>query len=210
MIIPRGGAALHRLCREQATIPVITGGIGICHVFVDESADLARAVDIVENAKVQRPSVCNALDTVLVHRDVAAGVPARDGRAAGAEQGGAARHARRARHPAGPRPRGATVVPAGPDDFDTEWLALILGVKIVDWLDEAIAHIQEHSTEHSDSILTNDWAQRRRASWTRSTRRRCTSTPARASTTAGSSAWAPRSRSARRSSTPAARWGWRS
>ena len=72
MIIPRGGAALHRLCREQATIPVITGGMGICHVFVDESADLARAVDIVENAKVQRPSVCNALDTVLVHRSVAA------------------------------------------------------------------------------------------------------------------------------------------
>ena len=71
MIIPRGGAALHRLCREQGTIPVITGGIGICHVFVDESADLARAVDIVENAKVQRPSVCNALDTVLVHRAVA-------------------------------------------------------------------------------------------------------------------------------------------
>ena len=71
MIIPRGGNSLHRLCREQATIPVITGGMGICHVFVDESADLARAVDIVENAKVQRPSVCNALDTVLVHRNVA-------------------------------------------------------------------------------------------------------------------------------------------
>ena len=87
MIIPRGGAALHRLCREQATIPVITGGMGICHVFVDESADLARAVDIVENAKVQRPSVCNALDTVLVHRSVAAAISARDGRAAGGQQG---------------------------------------------------------------------------------------------------------------------------
>ena len=71
MIIPRGGNSLHRLCHEQATIPVITGGMGICHVFVDESADLARAVDIVENTKVQRPSVCNTLDTVLVHRDVA-------------------------------------------------------------------------------------------------------------------------------------------
>ena len=101
MIIPRGGAALHRLCREQATIPVITGGMGICHVFVDESADLARAVDIVENAKVQRPSVCNALDTVLVHRAIAPRIPARDGRAAGAEQGRAARHARRACDPAG-------------------------------------------------------------------------------------------------------------
>ena len=101
MIIPRGGAALHRLCREQATIPVITGGMGICHVFVDESADLARAVDIVENAKVQRPSVCNALDTVLVHRSVAQQfLPAMAERLA-REQGRAARHARRARHPAG-------------------------------------------------------------------------------------------------------------
>jgi glutamate-5-semialdehyde dehydrogenase len=155
MIIPRGGAALHRLCREQATIPVITGGMGICHVFVDESADLDRAVDIVENAKVQRPSVCNALDTVLVHRDVASAfLPALAGRLAASKvelratpdalvilQSASAEH----------------VVPAGPDDFDTEWMALILGVKIVDSLDEVIAHIQEHSTEHSDSILTNDW-----------------------------------------------------
>ena len=82
MIVPRGGAGLHRLCREQSTIPVITGGIGICHVYVDESADLARAVDIVENAKVQRPSVCNALDTLLVHRAVARGFPAAGGGAA--------------------------------------------------------------------------------------------------------------------------------
>ena len=73
MIIPRGGASLHKLCREQATVPVITGGMGICHIYVDDSADLMRAVDIVENAKVQRPSVCNALDTLLVHRSVAPG-----------------------------------------------------------------------------------------------------------------------------------------
>ncbi len=72
MIIPRGGAALHRLCREQSRIPVITGGLGICHIYVDASADLERAVDIIENAKVQRPSVCNALDTLLVHPAVAA------------------------------------------------------------------------------------------------------------------------------------------
>ncbi len=158
MIIPRGGAALHRLCREQATIPVITGGMGICHIFVDASADLARAVDIVENAKVQRPSVCNALDTVLVHRAVADRVSAGHGRAAGAERRRAAGR-RPMRWPScKPRARRRKVVPAGPDDFDTEWMALILGVKIVDTLDEAIAHIQEHSTEHSDSILTNDWA----------------------------------------------------
>ena len=129
MIIPRGGNSLHRLCREQATIPVITGGMGICHVFVDESADLARAVDIVENAKVQRPSVCNALDTVLVHRDVAqAFLPPMAARLAQSKVE-LARHARSVRHPARHDAGGAAVTPAGPDDFDTEWLALILGVK---------------------------------------------------------------------------------
>jgi glutamate-5-semialdehyde dehydrogenase len=155
MIVPRGGAALHRLCREQSSIPVITGGIGICHIFVDQSADLERAVDIVENAKVQRPSVCNALDTVLVHRAVAAEfLPPLAERLAsrGVEL----------RATAEARPfleaENARVVPAGPEDFDREWLALILGVKIVGGLDEAIDHIQEHSTEHSDSILTSNAA----------------------------------------------------
>ncbi len=161
MIIPRGGAGLHRLCREQATIPVITGGMGICHVFVDASADLARAVAIVENAKVQRPSVCNALDTVLVHRAVApAFLPALAERLARSGVELRATPDAFAILQAAGTP--AKVVPAGPDDFDTEWLALILGVKIVDTLDEVIAHIQEHSTEHSDSILTNDWANARR------------------------------------------------
>ncbi len=156
MIIPRGGAGLHRLCREQATIPVITGGIGICHIFVDASADLARAVDIVENAKVQRPSVCNALDTVLVHRDVAERfLPALAERLARSKVELRATPAALAILQAADT--SAAVVPAGPDDFDTEWLALILGLKIVEGLDEAIAHIQAHSTEHSDSILTNDW-----------------------------------------------------
>lgn len=155
MIIPRGGAGLHRLCREQATIPVITGGIGICHIFVDASADLARAVDIVENAKVQRPSVCNALDTVLVHRAVAERfLPAMAERLAHSRVELRATPNALAILQAANTP--ATVAPAGPDDFDTEWLALILGVKLVDSLDEAIAHIQAHSTEHSDSILTND------------------------------------------------------
>ena len=155
MIVPRGGAGLHRLCKEQSTIPVITGGIGICHIFVDESADLSRAVDIVENAKVQRPSVCNALDTLLVHRAVAETflpqVAAR-----------LARHGVELRatddalallHAEG---FDAMTQPAGPDDFDQEWLGLILGVKLVDGLEEAIGHIQAHSTEHSDSILTHN------------------------------------------------------
>jgi glutamate-5-semialdehyde dehydrogenase len=161
MVIPRGGAGLHRLCREQATIPVITGGIGICHIFADASADLARGVDIVENAKVQRPSVCNALDTLLVHQACAAAfLPAVADRLA--------RHGVELR--AEPRALAllqggghtAAVVPAGPADFDTEWMSLILGVKVVAGLDEAIAHIQAHSTEHSDAILTNDWANAQR------------------------------------------------
>ncbi|NBC19022.1 MAG: glutamate-5-semialdehyde dehydrogenase [Bacteroidetes bacterium] len=153
MIIPRGGAGLHRLCREQSTIPVITGGIGICHIYVDEDAKLGQAVDIIENAKVQRPSVCNALDTLLVHRAVAPTLLPRVAR-------------RLAEHDVelradedafallkdGP----AHVVPAGPDDFDQEWLALVLGIKVVDGLDAAIQHIQTHSTEHSDAILTTN------------------------------------------------------
>jgi glutamate-5-semialdehyde dehydrogenase len=157
VIIPRGGAALHELCRRESSIPVITGGIGICHIYVDESADLARAVDIVENAKVQRPSVCNALDTLLVHRSVApAFLPAVAARLA---QSGVELHADGVAFDIlSAASGGATVLRAGPDDFDREWLALILGVKVVEGLDEAIAHIQEHSTEHSDSILTADLA----------------------------------------------------
>jgi glutamate-5-semialdehyde dehydrogenase len=157
VIIPRGGAALHELCRRESNIPVITGGIGICHIYVDDSADLARAVDIVENAKVQRPSVCNALDTVLVHRAVApAFLPAVAARLA---QSGVELHADgEAFDILSASSGGAAVLPAEPGDFDREWLALVLGVKVVEGLDEAIAHIQEHSTEHSDSILTADLA----------------------------------------------------
>ncbi len=156
MLIPRGGANLHRLCREESSIPVITGGMGICHLFVDESADQAKAVDIIENGKVQRPSVCNALDTILVHEKIAAEfLPLAAARLA-------QHHVElRATEPAFTilqnNQHGATVLPASPDDFDQEWLALILGVKIVSGLSEAIDHIHQHSTEHSDAILTNDW-----------------------------------------------------
>lgn len=156
MIIPRGGQGLHRLCKEQSTIPVITGGIGICHIFVDESADLNSAVDIVENSKVQRPSVCNALDTVLVHPSIAADfLPKVAKRLAKHDvelraTGSALAILQRNGH-------GAKVVPAGSDDFDQEWLSLILGVKVVSDVEEAIDHIHAHSTDHSESILTNNW-----------------------------------------------------
>ena len=157
MIIPRGGSQLHQLCKEQSTIPVITGGIGICHIYVDESANLERAVDIVENAKVQRPSVCNALDTLLVHPNVAAAfLPQMAARLA--QSGVELRPTGLALDILQQNGHGAKIVPAGPNDFDQEWLALILGVKIVEGLDEAIDHIHQHSTEHSDSILTNDCA----------------------------------------------------
>ena len=155
MIIPRGGAGLHKLCREQSSIPVITGGLGICHLYVDDSADLIKSVDVIENAKVQRPSVCNALDTLLVHRNVAAAFLPKVAQRL-SEHGVELRGLGEAytilkEHSA------AKVVEAGAEDFDQEWLALILGIKIVDNLDQAIAHIQDHSTFHSDGILTNNW-----------------------------------------------------
>jgi len=158
MIIPRGGAGLHKFCRENSRIPVITGGIGICHLFVDESADLDSALAIIHNAKTQRPTVCNALDTALVHRAVAANFLPRL-----VERLGAAGVTFRADASATPflARQGALppiVLPAGPQDFDTEWLALVLGLKVVDSLEEAVAHIAAHSTAHSDGILTRDEA----------------------------------------------------
>jgi len=155
MVIPRGGAGLHEFCRKNSRIPVITGGIGICHLYVDQSADLPRAIEVIRNAKIQRPSVCNALDTALVHRAVAAEfLPAlvarlsADGVTFVAEP--------RACEVLKPDESQSAVRPAGPDDFDTEWLSLVLGLKVVDGLDEAIDHIADHSTRHSDGILTGD------------------------------------------------------
>ena len=156
ILIPRGGAKLHRLCKEQSTIPVITGGIGICHVYVDEECDVDSAVNIVENAKVQRPSVCNALDTVLVHRNTAdVFLPKLAERLAVypvylkvvpeamdiLEKYGFVDHAEI----------------AGPEDFAQEWMALILGIKIVQSIDEAIDHIHNYSMGHSDCIMTTNW-----------------------------------------------------
>jgi glutamate-5-semialdehyde dehydrogenase len=152
MLIPRGGAALHKYCRENSTIPVITGGIGICHLFVDESADLAAAVKIAQNAKVQRPSVCNALDTLLVHKSVAGEfLPAVVDRLV--KDGVTFRVDENASEILSSYP-GELVQPAGPDDYDTEWLSLVLGIKLVGSLDEAVQHIEDHGTQHSDGILT--------------------------------------------------------
>lgn len=160
LLIPRGAAALHKFCRENSLIPVITGGIGICHLFVDESADLAKSIAVIHNAKVQRPTVCNALDTALVHARVAGElIPALmrelavDGVSFRLDEA-AMRYA--------PRELAAASRPAGPEDFDTEWLSLVLGIRVVDGLEEAIAHIAAHSSGHSDGILTNDAENARR------------------------------------------------
>jgi glutamate-5-semialdehyde dehydrogenase len=153
IIIPRGGESLHRFCRENSRIPVITGGIGICHIFVDESAHIEKSLEVIYNAKTQRPSVCNALDTVLIHRAIAAKVLPRI-----VETLAPAGVTFRAHESAIPyfAQEADSVKPAGPEDFDTEWMSLVLGLKVVDGIEEAIAHTNAHSMGHSDSILTEN------------------------------------------------------
>ena len=155
MIIPRGGAGLHQICKEQSTIPVITGGIGVCHIYLDESANHQQAIDIIENAKVQRPSVCNALDTLLINKNEAEAVlPLLAKRLS----------VSKVLIKADPlsfellqKMEYKPLTRATEEDFDQEWLSLTLGIKIVDDINAAITHIREHSTEHSDAILTNNW-----------------------------------------------------
>ncbi|WP_330148156.1 glutamate-5-semialdehyde dehydrogenase [Shewanella oncorhynchi] len=153
MIVPRGGQALQRLCAEQATIPVILGGIGICHLYVDKNADLERALGVIANAKVQRPTVCNALDTLLVDERVASSfVP----------------QIAEYLHRLGVRfsvcdtsfsllyGLGFDVTLAKSEDFGIEWLSLTLGIKVVSDIDAAVSHIRQYSSGHSEAILTDD------------------------------------------------------
>ncbi len=155
LLIPRGGAGLIRACVDEATVPVIETGTGICHIYVDKDADLDMALDIVDNAKCSRPSVCNAAEVCLVHREAAPAFLPRlrerlvDERAA------------RGLPPVELRLDGeaAAVIPgtpAGPADFDTEFLDYILAVKVVDGVDGACAHIAAHSTGHSEAVVTRD------------------------------------------------------
>ncbi|NIY48276.1 glutamate-5-semialdehyde dehydrogenase [Cedecea colo] len=151
MLIPRGGAGLHKLCREQSTIPVITGGIGVCHTFVDDTAEVEPALKIIVNAKTQRPSTCNTLETLLVHQGIAATfLPALSKQMA---ESGVTLHADEKSLPLlqnGP----AEVLAVKAEEYDDEWLSLHLNVKVVADLDDAIGHIREHGTQHSDAILT--------------------------------------------------------
>lgn len=157
LLIPRGGAGLISRCVERAKVPCIETGTGICHIFVDASADLKMALDIVENAKASRPSVCNAEEVLLVHEDIA-------------EEFLPELHKRLVdeRTARGLQPVELRLdskaygiipgTPAGPDDFDTEFLDYILAVKVVRSAEDAIAHIRAHSTGHSESIITKDEA----------------------------------------------------
>ncbi|CNG04680.1 gamma-glutamyl phosphate reductase [Yersinia enterocolitica] len=151
MLIPRGGAGLHKLCREQSTIPVITGGIGVCHTFVDESADFEKALLVIENAKIQRPSACNSLETLLVHQEIAARfLPILSDRM---HAFGVTLHASPQAMPFLAEGK-ARVVAVEAADYDDEWLSLDLNVEIVADINAAISHIREHGTSHSDAILT--------------------------------------------------------
>ena len=155
LLIPRGGAGLIRACTEQAKVPCIQTGTGICHIYVDRAADPYMALTVIENAKTSRPSVCNAEEVCLVHRDIAgAFLPALkrtlvDKRAAEGKTPVELRT-----DPEAYRIIGGT--PAGERDFDTEFLDYILAVRVVGSVQEAVAHIAAHSTGHSEAILTSD------------------------------------------------------
>jgi glutamate-5-semialdehyde dehydrogenase len=157
LIIPRGGEGLKAALKAVATVPVIYAASGNCHVYVDASADVAAATAIAVNAKVQRPSVCNAAETLLVHADVApAFLPAALAALAGA--GVELRGDERARALAGP----VAVSPADESDWATEYLALVLAVRVVDSVEAAIEHIAAYGSGHSEAILTRDTAAARR------------------------------------------------
>lgn len=155
ILIPRGGAGLINACVQNATVPCIATGTGICHIYVEKTADIKMALNIVENAKTSRPSVCNAQEVLLVDKAIACDfLPALKKRLVDDRQ--AAQLV-----PVALRldPYAAQIIsgtPAGKDDFDTEFLDYILAVKCVDNVDEAVAHISTHSTGHSEAIVTND------------------------------------------------------
>ena len=165
LIIPRGGAGLIKLVSENAAMPVVTGGIGVCHTYVDESADLNKAVAIAYNAKVQRPTVCNALDCLLVHSQIAqAYLPAiaKEWAKAGVEMHCDERamailkqcHCERseATSPA------LKLVPATDEDWGKEYLSLKAAIKVVNSLDEALEHIEKYGSGHSEAIVTEDYS----------------------------------------------------
>ena len=151
LLIPRGGAGLIRACVENATVPCIETGTGICHIYVDEFADLGKALDIVENAKMSRPSVCNAAEVCLVHHKIAKDfLPLLEDRLCHRTDGKPNCELRLDKN-AGTLVNG---ISAGENDFDTEFLNYILAIKVVEDVKEAVEHIAKHSTHHSEAIVT--------------------------------------------------------
>lgn len=155
LLIPRGGAGLIKACTENAKVPCVQTGTGICHIYVDKAADIDMALKIVNNAKTSRPSVCNAAEVCLVHKDIAdeflpkfAKVLREDRVAEGLQPVELRVDEKVAKIIDG--------VPAGAEDFDTEFLDYVIAVKIVDSVEEAVAHIGQHSTMHSEAIITDD------------------------------------------------------
>ena len=150
LLIPRGGAGLIRACVENATVPCIETGTGICHIYIDESADIETAINIVENAKMSRPSVCNAAEVCLVNKNIANEfLPLLKERLTNVNPSCELRVDEAAL-------KIIDGVPASETDFDTEFLNYILAVKIVDDVKDAVAHIAKHSTHHSESIITQN------------------------------------------------------
>ncbi|MFA5317518.1 MAG: glutamate-5-semialdehyde dehydrogenase [Dehalococcoidales bacterium] len=156
LLIPRGGAGLIKFVAENAAMAVVTGGIGVCHCYIDRNADLDKAVAIADNAKVQRPTVCNALDSLLVHADIAAGYLPRI--AAAWARVGVEMHC---------DPRALAILkndtslklkPATDQDWGKEFLSLVAAVKVVDSLDEALEHIEQYGSGHSEAIVTEDYS----------------------------------------------------
>jgi glutamate-5-semialdehyde dehydrogenase len=160
LLVPRGGEGLIRHVVENAAMPVVAGGIGVCHTYVDRSANIEMAVKIVYNAKVQRPTVCNALDCVLVHKDIAPRflpIMAKELAKAGVElRADPVAFAILEEVP------GLKLVPAQESDWGKEFLALIAAVKVVESLDEALAHIEKYGSGHSEAIITEDYTSAQR------------------------------------------------
>ena len=155
LLIPRGGAELIKFVTKNAIMPVVGGGIGICHTYIDASADLTQATAITFNAKVQRPTVCNALDTILVHVDVAQRcLPSIAGKllGAGVELHCDERALKFLASQAGPK-----LLPATNEDWGKEFLSLVAAIRIVDSLDEALEHIERYGSGHSEAIITEDY-----------------------------------------------------
>lgn len=148
MVIPRGGAGLHQFCKENSTIPVIVGGIGVCHLFVERTADQEKALDVIVNAKTQRPSTCNTLETLLLDRAIAAEFLPK--LAERMKAVGVTLHTDALQKAAG-------IEPLDQEKLRQEWLSLDLSVVVVEGLEAAVAHIREYGSQHSESILTSDY-----------------------------------------------------